>query len=186
MNVKNSKSSIYKLVLSAMFIAVGIVLPFITGQVQLVGNMLLPMHLPVIMCGLVCGWQYGGAVGLVLPLIRSLIFGMPPLFPTAVAMAVELELYGLVAGFIFGRLQKKNVLSVYISMLPAMILGRGAWGLIQFLLLGLTGDSFTWQMFFAGAVGNAVPGIVLQLVLVPAVMAVLRYTKALQRLNGDA
>lgn len=180
-----SRSSVYKLTLSAMFIAVGIVLPFLTGQIQTIGNMLLPMHLPVFLCGLVCGWKYGAAVGLILPLLRSLIFGMPPLFPTAVAMAVELEIYGLVSGFIFGRMQNKNILSVYISMLPAMILGRGVWGVVQFFLLGLTGSSFTWKMFFAGAVGNAVPGIILQLVLVPAVMAVLRYTKVLQRIDGD-
>ena len=78
---------IKKLTLSAMFLAIGMILPFFTGQIPRIGNMLLPMHIPVLLCGLICGWQYGAAVGLVLPLLRSMTLGMPPLFPTATAMA---------------------------------------------------------------------------------------------------
>ena len=79
-----------KLVLSAFFMALGIVLPFLTGQIQQIGNMLLPMHIPVMLCGFICGWQYGLAVGAVTPLLRSMMFGMPPMMPTAAAMAVEI------------------------------------------------------------------------------------------------
>ncbi len=178
------KNTLYKIALSAMFIAMGIVLPFFTGQIQQIGNMLLPMHLPVFLCGLVCGWQYGGAVGLVLPLLRSLMFGMPPIFPNAVGMAVELAVYGLVAGLIYSRMRRQNVLSVYIAMIPAMILGRIMWGVAQIILLGMTDSAFTWKMFFAGAILNAVPGIILQLLLIPAVMSVLHLTGVLRFRKG--
>ena len=88
------------LTLSAMFLAIGMVLPFLTGQIPEVGNMMLPMHIPVLLCGLICGWQYGAVLGFVLPLIRYFVFGMPVLFPTGTAMAFELMTYGLVIGLV--------------------------------------------------------------------------------------
>lgn len=81
------KNTTNNMVLSAMFIAIGLVLPFFTGQVPQIGNMLLPMHIPVLLCGLICGWKYGILVGFILPLLRHTIFGMPILFPTGIAMA---------------------------------------------------------------------------------------------------
>lgn len=158
-----------------MFIAIGIVLPFFTGQIQQIGNLLLPMHLPVFLCGLICGWKYGAIVGLLLPLLRSFMFGMPLLFPNAIAMSVELAVYGFVSGLIYGMLKRRNILSTYIAMLPAMLLGRIAWGIIQLILLGIENNKFTWQMFIAGAFLNAVPGIILQLVIIPAVMSALHF-----------
>ena len=92
-----------RLTLSAMFLALGLVLPFLTGQVPQIGNMLLPMHLPVFLCGLLCGWQYGAAVGFALPLLRSSLFALPVMFPAATAMAFELMTYGLVAGLLYSR-----------------------------------------------------------------------------------
>lgn len=171
-----ARSAVQRIALSAMFIAIGMVLPFFTGQIQQIGNMLLPMHLPVFLCGLICGWQYGCAVGFTLPLLRSLTLGMPPIFPNAVGMAVELAVYGIVSGLIYGRVKKQGIPAVYMSMIPAMILGRIIWGFSQIILLGMTDGVFTWEIFFAGAVVNAVPGIVLQLILVPAVMATLHVT----------
>ena len=75
------KNHIVKLSLSAMLLALGLVLPFLTGQIPEIGSMLLPMHLPALICGFVCGWQWGIAVGFVMPIMRSLIFGMPPMIP---------------------------------------------------------------------------------------------------------
>ena len=89
-----------KLVYSALFLALALVLPFLTGQIQTFGQMLAPMHLPVLLCGFVCGPVWGLAVGAVAPLLRSLLFGMPPMFPTAVAMAFELAAYGLFTGLL--------------------------------------------------------------------------------------
>lgn len=169
-------SNVKKLTLSALFLALGLVLPMLTGQIQQIGNMLLPMHLPVFLCGLICGWQYGGAVGFVTPLLRSVTFGMPPMYPTAIAMAFELSVYGAVAGFCYGRSRKQSVAAVYWSLVIAMLAGRLVWGAVQFLLLGLRGSEFTWQGFLAGAFLNAIPGIILQLILIPAVMAALDKT----------
>ena len=164
------------LTLGALFLALGLVLPFVTGQISQIGSMLLPMHLPVFLCGLICGWQYGALVGAVTPLLRSVLFGMPPLFPTATAMAFELLTYGLVTGLLYGRSRRQGMAALYRSLLAGMVAGRLVWGCVQGLLLGLSGSSFTLQMFLAGSLLNAVPGIVLQLVLIPAVMAALDRT----------
>lgn len=126
-----------KLTLSAMFLAIGLVLPFLTGQIPQIGKALLPMHIPVFLCGLVCGWQYGAVVGLIVPLLRSVLFSVPVMYPTAVGMAFELFTYGLVSGLIYGCAKKQNVLTVYASMLCAMLAGRAVWAVAQTILLGL-------------------------------------------------
>ncbi|MGN0160603.1 MAG: ECF transporter S component [Lachnospiraceae bacterium] len=170
------KEATSKITLSAMFIAIGMVLPFFTGQIQQVGSMLLPMHLPVFLCGLICGWECGAVVGFLLPLLRSVLFGMPVLYPSAVAMAFELATYGLVAGLLYGRSPWKCVKALYRSMIVAMIAGRVVWGVVEVVLLGMGGNVFTWQMFLSGALLNAIPGIVIQLTLIPAVMFALNKT----------
>ena len=170
------KKHIQRLVLAAMFLALGIVLPFLTGQIPQVGSMLLPMHLPVLLCGLICGWQYGGAVGLVLPLLRYVMLGMPPIFPTGIAMTIELAAYGAIAGFLYNRSKWQCVFALYRSLLIAMAGGRIIWGVVRVLLTGVAGEAFTWQMFMTGAFLNAIPGIVLQLVFIPVLMVALDRT----------
>lgn len=165
-----------KLTLSAIFIAIGLVLPFFTGQVPQIGNMLLPMHIPVFLCGLICGWPYGLAVGLILPLLRSFTFGMPPVYPIALAMAFELATYGFVSGFLYGRSRWQCMIALYRSLIAAMLCGRAVWGIAEVILLGMGGNAFTWQMFVSGALLNAIPGIVLQFVLIPAIMVALHRT----------
>ena len=164
------------LTLSAMFLALGLVLPLLTGQIQQFGSMLLPMHIPVFLCGLICGWRYGVAVGFLTPLLRSVTFGMPPMYPVAVAMAFELAVYGGVAGFLYGRSRWQCIRALYRAMIVAMIAGRIVWGAAEVILLGLRGSAFTWEAFLAGAFLNAIPGIILQLVLIPAVMVALNRT----------
>lgn len=167
------KKQIKDLTLSAMFAALGMVLPMITGSIPQIGNMLLPMHIPVFFCGLICGWQYGLAVGAVLPVMRSLIFGMPPLYPVAAAMTFELAAYGFVSGFLYNRSKKQGVAALYLSIVAAMLAGRIVWGAAEVILLGIAGNAFTWKAFMAGAFLNAVPGIIIQLTLIPALMVVL-------------
>lgn len=176
-----------KLVVSAFFMALGIVLPFLTGQIQQIGNMLLPMHIPVLLCGFICGWQYGLAVGFVLPLLRSILFGMPPIMPTAAAMAVELAVYGLVTGLLYRKLPKKTPY-LYVSLLCAMAAGRIAWGLVGIPLYGMAGKGFSAQIFLSGAFLNAIPGIVLQIMLIPVIMMALTRAGVLQdeKENGAA
>lgn len=163
-------AAIKNLTLSAMFLAVGLVLPLLTGQIQQVGNMLLPMHIPVFLCALICGWKYGLPMAFILPVLRSFIFGMPPIYPTAIGMAFELAAYAFVAGFLYEKSRWQCVRTLYRCMLIAMIAGRIVWGAAQVALLGMGGNAFTFQAFLAGALLNAVPGIVLQLILVPAIM----------------
>lgn len=175
MEQTSGKKHIQNLVISAMLMAVGIVLPFVTGQIPQIGNMLLPMHLPVLVCGLICGWQYGGAIGFILPLLRYVLFGMPPM-PNGIAMSFELASYGAIVGFLYNGSKWKCIVSLYRSLIAAMIGGRLIWGIVRVVMLGLTGNAFTWQMFAAGAFLTAVPGIVFQLIFIPALMLVLNRT----------
>lgn len=176
MEQKHLSKSTLNLVLSAMFVAIGLVLPFLTGQLQQIGNMLLPMHLPVLVCGLICGWQYGAAVGFILPPLRYVLFGAPPIFPIGVAMTFELAAYGFIAGFLYNRSRWQCIIALYRSLLAAMIGGRLVWGLVRVLLTGVAGEAFTWQMFLSGALLTAIPGIILQLVFIPALMVALDRT----------
>lgn len=168
------------LTLSAMFLAIGMVLPFLTGQIPQIGNMMLPMHIPVLLCGVICGWQYGAALGFILPLIRYMVFGMPVLFPTGIAMAFEMLTYGLVIGLVYSLSRWKCIVSLYRALVSAMIAGRVVWAVVQMILLGVSGGAFTMKMFLAGAFFNAVPGIIIQLVLIPAVMVALGRTGMVQ------
>ena len=177
------REALRRMVLSAMFLAIGLVLPFFTGQIPQVGSMLLPMHIPVLLCGLICGWQYGALIGAILPLFRFVLFGMPPIYPTAVAMAVELCIYGLAIGFIYGMFKKQGLLSVYVSLVVAMILGRVAWGGSMTVFLSMKESTFTVAAFLSGAILNAIPGIILQLLLIPAIMTSLHHM-GLVRFHG--
>lgn len=168
MAMKNT-SYVKKITLSAMFLALGLVLPFFTGQVPQIGSMLCPMHIPVLLCGFICGGNWGLCIGIILPLFRSLLFSMPPMFPTAVCMAVELAVYGFASGWLHNRLPHK-MWSIYVALFGAMLAGRIVWGAAMFLCLGLTGGEFGLAAFWTAAVVNAVPGIVLQVLLVPVIV----------------
>ena len=166
-----------KLTISAMLFALALVLPFLTGQIPQIGSMLLPMHIPVFLCGLICGGKYGALVGLLVPVVRSFLFGMPPIYPTAAAMAFELATYGAVAGFVYFRAGWFCMKSLYKAMLMAMVAGRVVWAVAMMVLMGINGGAFTFEMFMAGALLNAIPGIAVQLVLIPGIMVALGKTK---------
>lgn len=165
-----------KLSLSAMFLALGMLLPFVTGQIQVIGSMLLPMHLPIFLCGLICGWKYGLAVGLILPILRSFTFGMPPLFPQATAMAVELAVYGLVSGWVYSHSRWQCIYALYKSLIAAMLAGRLAYGLVMTLIMAANGQAYSLQIFLTSTIVSGLPGIILQLILIPAVMILLNRT----------
>ena len=166
---QKAKNGLHSLIYSALFLALAYVLPFLTGQIQQIGNMLCPMHIPVLLCGFICGWQWGLTVGAAAPLLRSLTLVMPPPFPTAVCMAFELAAYGAIAG-LMKRLLPKKPLFTYVSLLITMIVGRLVWGLAMFICLGATGGSFGLKAFLSGAIINAVPGIIVQIVLIPPIV----------------
>lgn len=166
------KTEVKKMVLAALFLALGILLPFFTMQIPSIGKMLLPMHIPVLLSGFVVGWPYGLGVGLILPLFRSVLLGMPPLFPTAVAMTFELGAYGFLTGYFHQRFPKKPAF-VYVSLILSMLGGRVVWGIVSLFLYGLSSQTFSWQIFIGGALLNAVPGIILQIIIIPAITIVL-------------
>lgn len=158
-----------KLTYSALYMAIALILPFVTGQIPEIGAMLCPMHIPALLCGFMCGWPWGVAVGFISPLLRSVMFGMPAMFPAAIAMAFELAVYGGMAGLLYSRLPRKKWM-IYAVLLISMIAGRVVWGAVQALLAGLSGNSFTWTLFLTGAVINAIPGIIMQLALIPVLV----------------
>ena len=161
-----------RLIYAALCLALCMVLPLLTGQIPQIGKRLSPMHIPVLLCGFLCGWPWGLAVGVIAPFLRSILFGMPSLYPDAVCMAFELAAYGAVAGILYKVLPRKPW-SVFVSLICAMIAGRLVWGAVKWLLLGLSGTPFTPEMFLSGAVLNAIPGIILHLVLIPPIVLAL-------------
>lgn len=165
--------NLLKMILAALFLALAYVMPFLTGQIPEIGAMLCPMHIPTLLCGFFCGPIWGAVVGLTSPLIRSMLTGgFPPMFPTAVCMAFELATYGAVAGLMHRTLPRKKPY-VYVSLLISMIVGRLVWGVAMFVCVGMDGGSFTLSAFTAGAITNAIPGIIVQLVLVPILVMIL-------------
>ena len=160
------------LTFSAMYLGLALVLPFLTGQIPEIGSMLCPMHIPVLLCGFVCGWSWGLAVGFVAPLLRSVLFGMPALFPEAVAMTFELAAYGAVAGFL-RRLLPRFPGQLYVVLILSMVSGRLVWGAARFLLAGLAQTTFSAELFLAGAVTRALPGIILHLAIIPPLVALM-------------
>ena len=170
------KNRMIRLVLSALLLAVGFVLPFLTGQIPQVGSMLLPLHLPALLCGFVCGWPWGLAVGFVLPIARSLLLGMPPMIPTALCMAFEMAAYGAAAGVLYAKLEGKG--RVFGSLIGAMLIGRVVWGAASWLIYALVmGKSFSLAMFWAGGFAGAWPGMLLQLAVVPLIVTALEKAK---------
>lgn len=170
------KSKVKKVVLAGLFMALTYVLPYLTGQIPEVGSMLCPMHIPVLLCGFVCGWQWGLTVGLIAPIFRSLTATMPPLFPTAICMSFELAVYGVIAGLLY-KIFPKGKRYIYLSLIIAMLAGRIVWGIAMFVCMGMNGGSFGLQAFVAGAFTNAIPGIILQLVVIPPVIMLLEKRK---------
>ncbi|MBR3796105.1 MAG: ECF transporter S component [Clostridia bacterium] len=166
---KTNKANVLKLAVSAACLALCMVLPFITGQIQQIGNMLCPMHIPVLLCGLLCGPAYAGLVGAIAPLLRFMLFGMPKLYPSAAGMCFELAAYGIAAGMILRALPKKRS-SVYAALIGAMLIGRAVWGVAMAALMGLGGGAFTMSAFLAGAFANAVPGIIVHILLIPVIV----------------
>lgn len=162
-----------KLTYAALCLALALVLPFLTGQIPQIGQALSPMHIPVFLCGFLCGWPWGLAIGFIAPLLRSLLFGMPVFFPGACAMAFELATYGLLSGLLYKVLPQKTGY-IYVTLLISMIGGRIVWGAARYIFAGVQGSAFTFAAFIAGAVTNAIPGIILHIVLIPLIIIALR------------
>ncbi len=181
MERKNNRTR--NITLTGMFFAMGVALPFLTGQIPSIGKMLLPMHIPVYLCAFICGWQYAMPMAFVLPLFRSFVFGVPTIYPDAIAIAVEMAVYGLVAGLVYGRSKWKCLVSLYRALVVAMIAGRVARIAVQIVLMLAVGSSITASAIVSVVALTSLPGIAIQLVLIPTVMVATKNTKV-RRLKG--
>ena len=168
---------ILKLTLSAMFIALGWLLPIVTGNIPTIGKMLSPMHIPVMLAGFILGPIYGLIIGFITPITRSLFFGFPVLFPNACAMAFELATYGFMCGLLFRKFYKKdsnNLKSIYLSLIIAMILGRVVYGIVKVLFVLVPGqEMITLEVYFNSILLSSWPGIIVQLILIPVILIAL-------------
>ena len=166
-------SHLYKLVVTSLLLAVGLYLPFLLGQTEVLGQTISPLHIPALLCGLTCGWGWGSALGAVLPLLRTFLFGMPPL-PVAIPMAFELAAYGAATGLLyplFVKLLKKDnhLPAMLVSMVIAMILGRMVGGAAKAVMMGAQGNAYTFSAFLAAYFTGTAVGAVIHLIVVPAV-----------------
>lgn len=153
-----------KLALAGLFTAFGVLLPMIFHTFSL-GSVMLPMHIPVLFCGLVCGCLYGGICGVLSVLLSALFTGMPPIYPVGVAMIFELCAYGFFAGIFMRIFKKHNMAFIYVSLTLAMLLGRGVSFIANAALLGLKDYSFS--VFITASFVKSLPGIIAQLILIP-------------------
>lgn len=171
-------TSVRRLVLTALCVALGGILPQALHAVPNGGMILLPMHIPVLLCGLTCSWAYGLGCGLLTPLLSHLFTGMP-LAPLLPAMVCELGVYGLTAGLTAQHLHTGNRLrDLYLQLLTAMTAGRLAYGLLNALVF--QAGNYSLRLFFSAAVLTALPGIFLQLLLLPTLILLLEKANFLQ------
>ncbi len=165
-------------VTAAVCMALCVVLPMAFHAIPNAGTLLSPMHLPVLLCGLVCGWPFGLLCGLAGPLLSSLITGMPgPAYLPS--MMIELAVYGLVSGLLIHFVHTgKKVADLYISLLAAMVTGRVLAGLARGLFFAP--GAYSLKLWATGYFVSSLPGIVLQLVLVPVLYLALKRAKLVQ------
>ena len=163
-----SMSAVKKSILTAVCIALCIVLPQAFHAIPNAGQIYLPMHIPVLLCGLVCGWSYGLLCGLAGPALSCLFTGMP-VVAILPAMMVECAVYGCVSGLGMGLIRTKKLYpDLYISLIAAMLLGRVVSGAAKALLF--TPGQITMAAWITGSFVTSLPGIVIHLALIPTVV----------------
>lgn len=169
----NKMTPVTKCATTAVCIALCAVLPMAVHSIPNAGTLLSPMHLPVLLCGLVCGWPYGLACGLIGPLLSSLVSGMPPMGPVLYGMIIELAVYGLVTGLLMQLVHTGKVTAdLYISLISAMLAGRVAGGLAKAFIF--SAGSYSFKAWATAYFVSSLPGIVIQLLLLPALYLALQ------------
>lgn len=157
---------------SGACIALGILLPMVFHSIPNAGSVFLPMHIPILLCGLICGPLSGAICGALTPLLSSLCTNMPPM-AILPGMLCELTVYGLVSGLLIRHLPiKKSSIQIYAALIPAMICGRIVSGLINGLIVQL--GTYSLQIWLTNSFVTALPGILIQLFLLPVLVLALR------------
>lgn len=168
-------SKTYCMVATALCIALGVVLPTAGHMLPNGGYILLPMHIPVLLCGLILGWHYGLICGVATPILCHLITGMP-MAAMLPGMVCELAAYGFVAGLMATLLSAKHKASIiYIQLIVAMVAGRIVYGLVNAFIFQV--GVYSWEIFVSAAFLTGIPGIIVQLVLIPPLVLLLRRAK---------
>lgn len=157
-------------VLAALFVALCVVLPIAFHAIPNAGAVFLPMHIPVLLCGMVCGWPYGLLCGLMGPALSSLLTSMPPA-AVLPAMMVECAVYGMVSGILLNCVHTgRTTADLYISLIGAMLAGRVVAGIAKALIFS---PGITMSVWIAGSFVTALPGILVQLVVIPLLVGLL-------------
>lgn len=161
-------TSVKKSIITAVCIALCVVLPQAFHAIPNAGTIYCPMHIPVLLCGLVCGWSYGLLCGIAGPLLSSLITGMPPaaILPS---MIVECAAYGVISGLLMQKVHTKKVYpDLYISLLVAMLGGRIISGIAKALIF--SAGSYSMTAWVTGSFITSLPGIIVQLAFIPSIV----------------
>lgn len=161
------------IIMASFFLALGLIIPYFFHLLGMSAIIFLPMHLPVLLCGLVLGPRYGLIIGFITPLLGSILTGMPPVYPVAVAMAFELATYGCISGYLY----KYKRLGIIPSLISAMLLGRAVSGIVNYILITFGGNKFLLKMFLTTAFIKSILGIVIQLILIPIVIKSMKKTQ---------
>lgn len=167
-----------RLVLAALLLALGVILPTATHSIPNAGSVLLPMHIPVLLSGLTCGWGYGLACGLLAPALSNLITGMPPA-AVLPAMVCELAAYGLISGFSAKFIHTgKRTADLYVQLIVSMLIGRAVYGAMNALIF--RAGAYSMEIFLTAAFVTALPGILIQLLLLPSLVLALEKARMLE------
>ncbi|MCT4563496.1 MAG: ECF transporter S component [Maledivibacter sp.] len=161
------------LIMASFFLALGLIIPYFFHILGMAGIIFLPMHIPVLLCGFILGSRYGLIVGLITPLLSSVLTGMPPVYPVAIAMAFELATYGFISGYLY----KYKGLDIIPSLICAMLLGRAVSGIINYILITFGGHKFVLKMFLTSAFVTSIWGILIQLILIPIIIRTIKNTE---------
>ena len=165
-----------RLVTSGLFLTMGILLPFITSHAyRIPGTVFLPMHIPVLLCGFFCGPLLGAVCGAILPFLNSIITGMPAMYPNAITMTAELFTYGLLSGLLYKFFKHNNkLICIFSSLILSMLAGRIASGLMASVLLFF--NPLMTKTSVIASIITGIPGIIIQLVLIPAAVRIFNKT----------
>lgn len=165
-------SSAKRSTITAVCIALCYILPLVFHAIG-AGSVFSPMHIPVLLCGLICGSGYGLFCGIAGPVLSSVLSGMPT--TTQLFYFVpELMIYGLFTGLLMKLVHTKKLLpDIYIALLLAMLAGRIIGGIAKALFYLSSGQAFTITAIAAGYFVSTLPGILCHLIVVPILVTTL-------------
>lgn len=175
-------SSVKKASITALCIALCYALP-VAFHAFALGSAISPIHIPVFICGLICGPVYGAFCGIAGPIVSSMLTGMPTI-TNMISMLPELVAYGLISGILMKIIHTRSVfVDIYASLIPAMLIGRIVGGLASALFYSSlsSGEHYSFALWFAAYFVGTLPGLILQLAIIPPLIIALMKAKLILR-----